>query len=55
MAPGGYSVYNGIRRICACLLGCILGIFAKKAPNLVKIGCFSAENGILKGPKIVFF
>ncbi len=29
--------------------------FAKKAPNLAQIGCFSAENGILKGPKIMFF
>ncbi len=29
--------------------------FAKKAPNLAQIECFSVENGILKGPKVVLF
>ena len=27
-------------------------IIVKKAPNLVKIGCFSFENGILMGGKL---
>ena len=48
------SVTDPMRPICNVV--CILRNFAtQKAPNLAKIGCFSAENGILQGPKIVLF
>ena len=32
--------------------GCILGKLLYKAPNLVKIGCFTFKNGILMGGKL---
>ena len=45
------SVTDPMRPICK--IGCTLGNFAKKAPNLGQ--SFSGENGILKGPKLVLF
>ena len=37
---GWVSVTDPMRPICK--IGCILGNYAKKAPNLAQIGCFSA-------------
>ena len=33
-------------------LGVFWAKYCKKAPNLVKLGCFSFENGILMGGKL---
>ncbi len=64
---GGYSFFvneiwygismGGFPSLTQCAqfakLGVFGGNFPKKAANLAQIGCFSAENGTLNGPKIV--